>query len=236
MIGFSAQFFYLFCSKIFYQKIAHSQRLILQYATICSNAGFLGLPIIGSLYGAEGTLYASIALIPLRIFMWSAGLSLFTVTDRHSVFRNLLKHPCIIAVWIGFLVMIFPLPEFLSKTVALVGNCTTTTSMLIIGSLLSEIKPSDLWKPSIVWYSFIRLLLIPFLLIFILNLLPVSPLVRNVTVVLSAMPAASTSAILAAKYNQDAAYASQIIFFSTCLSLITLPVIYFLISLLSTVM
>lgn len=51
--------------------------------------------------GSEGLLYASVALIPIRLFMWSAGLALFTATDRKSVVKKLLTHPCMVAVYIG---------------------------------------------------------------------------------------------------------------------------------------
>lgn len=59
-----------------------------------------------ALLGSEGLLYASVALIPIRLFMWSAGLALFTATDRKSVVKKLLTHPCMVAVYIGLVPMI----------------------------------------------------------------------------------------------------------------------------------
>ena len=37
-----------------------AQKKVLQYATMCSNAGFMGNPIIEGLYGAQGLLYGSV--------------------------------------------------------------------------------------------------------------------------------------------------------------------------------
>ena len=226
VISFAAQVFYLLCSKVLFLRIPHAQQMVLRYATICSNAGFLGLPIVGSIYGAEGTLYVSIALIPLRVFMWSSGLSLFTKTDAKSTVKLLLTHPCIIAVFVGFAVLFAPfdLPDFLRATIVSVSNCTTAVSMIIIGGILAEISPRTVVTKSVLYFSFIRLAFIPGVVLIALRLLHVEPLLIGVSVLLSAMPAGSTTAILAAKYGGDAEFASRAIFVSTILSLITIPI------------
>ena len=102
-------FLQLFCAAVSafcYQKLPKKQRMILQYGTVCSNAGFLGNPVAEGLYGSLGLLYASIYLIPQRIVMWSAGVSYFTESpDKKEVLKKVLRHPCIIAVEIGILLM-----------------------------------------------------------------------------------------------------------------------------------
>ncbi len=84
-----------------HNRFDDSKAIILKYATLVSNAGFMGLPIVESIYGQTGLLYASIALIPQRVFMWSAGLSLFAQTDYKNMIKKVAFHPCIIAVYIG---------------------------------------------------------------------------------------------------------------------------------------
>lgn len=74
IVSFVIQLSYSVFNRIFYNRFDDSKVIILKYATIVSNAGFMGLPIVESIYGQTGLLYASIALIPQRIFMWSAGL------------------------------------------------------------------------------------------------------------------------------------------------------------------
>ncbi|SCH98094.1 auxin efflux carrier [uncultured Clostridium sp.] len=71
------QFVCTFLSSTLFQKVNKERRTVLQYATVCSNAGFLGNPVAEGIYGSMGLLYASIYLIPQRIVMWSAGLSYF---------------------------------------------------------------------------------------------------------------------------------------------------------------
>ena len=67
--------------------------------------------------------------------------------------------------------------------------------------------------------------MIPGLVFFGCVLFQVEPLVRSVSVVLAGMPAAATTAILAANYECDDVFAAKIVFMSTLLSLVTVPVL-----------
>lgn len=225
-VSLGVQLFYLLSSRVLYRGAAPGRMACLRYATVCSNAGFLGIPIIGGVYGAMGTLLTSVLLIPQRVVMWSAGLSLFTRTDGMSVLKKLATHPCIVAVAVGFALMLAgnpALPGPLQKALSGASSANTCLSMLVIGSILAGAEHIDLRDRMMWWYTFVRLLLIPLAVFAALSLLPVEPLVRNVMALASGMPAGSTTAILAARYDGDAPFASCLVFASTLLSLITLP-------------
>src|SRR5665647_1714084 len=103
-------------SKFIYRNATKQQLPTLQYGTIASNAAFMGSPIAEGLFGAEGLLYASIYLIPQRIFMWTVGLRCFTKEEGKGVFKKVITHPCIVAVEIGVVIMAFQMkvPEYIS--------------------------------------------------------------------------------------------------------------------------
>lgn len=227
MISFGVQLIYIVVSYLFYTRVPHDKQMVLRYGTICSNVGFIGLPVIGAVYGAIGLYYASLALIPIRVVMWSAGLSLYTKTDGKTIFKTLITHPCIIAVLIGFVVMFSPyeMPVFLKSTISTIGRCTTTVSMLVIGAMLSEISIKSMVNKLILYYSFIRLLVLPFLVFIILKLLCIDSLLIGITVLMTAMPAGSMTAILAAKYNCDAEFASKCVFVTTLFSVVTIQLV-----------
>ena len=74
-----------------------NDKKVLQYATICSNAGILGNPIAEGIFGSMGLLYASIYTIPQRTFMWSIGMTYFTqAPDAKTLIRKVSTHPCIV--------------------------------------------------------------------------------------------------------------------------------------------
>lgn len=221
------QFFCMFLSKYTYNNVEERKRKVLQYATICSNAAFLGLPVVEQIFGLTGVMYASVAMIPQRIVMWSSGLSCFTKHDSFGkVFKRVALHPCIIAVYIGLIQMFLPfdIPTPIAFSIKTIGGCTLTTSMILIGTMLGEITDfHSIFSKLLVKYTFIRLILIPFVSVLICKLGGLDNLSIGVISLLSGMPAGSTTAILASKYDGDYIFASKVIVFSTVLSIVTIP-------------
>lgn len=231
LIAFGVQFFQWGLSKVLYRRVPHGKQMVVRYATICSNSGFMGNPVVQGIYGAEGLMYASLFLIPVRIFMWSAGLSLFTVTSRRDLVKKLLLHPCIIAVYLGIALMLvgYRIPPFLNEGIASLSACTTALAMILIGSILADVSLRALVDRLMLYYSAVRLLLIPLAVLLVLRLFHVSPLLTGIAVLLAGMPAGSTTAILAMQYGCDASYASRCVLFTTLLSLVTLPALTWLV-------
>ncbi len=214
-------------SKFMYQKQPPARRKVLQYGTVCSNAGFMGNPITEGVFGAQGLVYASIFLIPQRIVMWSAGISYFTgEQDRKKTMIKVLTHPCIFAVYIGLILMILPitLPAFVNKTISTISSCTTAMSMILIGTILANVNIKTIISKAVLYFTAIRLVLIPFLVYIGCVLFHVEPIVRGVAVLLAGMPAGSTTAILSAKYNGDYVFGTKCVVFTTLMSMITIPI------------
>lgn len=217
----------LFISGFCYKWVPKRQRMIMQYATLCANSGFLGNPVAEGLFGSLGLLFASIHLIPQRIVTWSAGISYFTESpSKKEVVKKILTHPCIVATEIGMVIMItqFQMPVFLSKTIASLGECTTAVTMLFIGTILAENGARNLVTRLTVIFSVIRLIVIPVGVLLGCILFQVDAVAAGVSVVLAAMPAGGTTAILAAKYHGDEDFAAKCIVFTTVLSIVALPV------------
>lgn len=78
----------LLLGNVLFRRYRAEKASILKYATLVNNSGFLGLPLIESVYGATGLLYASIHIIPNRIMMWTAGISVFTKADMKTKIKK----------------------------------------------------------------------------------------------------------------------------------------------------
>lgn len=221
---------------IFGKKFPEKWQSVLQYGIICSNASFIGLPVLNEIIGSEGVMLGAVALIPQRIFMWSAGLSLFTKSDAKSVVKRIVTHPCIVSVFIGMAVMIIPfdLPAPLSLSISFLGECTTGCSMIVIGAIIaSSEKIIDIKHlPALMYYSAWRLLIIPVIIGAICFAFKIRGEMLLLQVILAGMPAGTTTAIIPSKYGGgDTAFAAELLCTSTLLSVPSIAFLCYLINL-----
>ena len=215
-----------FGGKLF-KKFPKNEKDVMHYGLICSNSSFIGMPVAENIYGSLGVVYVSMFQLPIRITMWTSGLALFTKVDRKSAIKTILVHPCIVSMAIGIIIMIFspPLPGFVTSTIDYLSKCTIPLSMLIIGCILSECSIKEIFDRSAVYFSVIRLVIFPLVIFVILKVLGVDDVLLGVSVIMSGMPAGSTTVILADKYDGDGHYASKVMFVSTLLSMLTIPLL-----------
>jgi len=215
-------------SQVLFRRTGAEQKKVLVYATLISNATFLGIPVVESVYGAAGMPYVAIYLMPLRVALWTVGLAIFA--GGKGGLRTVFLHPCMIATYAGILVMLtdFSPPALVSRLVFTLGNCTTALSMMVVGNILAQVDPRKLVNSLTVYFTFVRLIVIPLLVMGILLLFRPDPLISGVSVILSGMPAGATTSILADKYGADKELASRIVFASTLLSVATAPALVWL--------
>lgn len=224
-------------NKFLYRHYDSDEQISAKYGTMVSNASFVGMPIAQSLYGANGLLYASIYVLPQRFLMWSYGLSLYTKQNDPHKLKKIITHPCVVAIFIGIIVGIcynfgIYLSKGISKTLKAIGGCSTTLCLIIIGTIVSEVEIKELFNKKAILFSFYRLFLIPFVILILTSFLPIDPLSRNVCVLLTSIPAATTTVILAQKYHVNEKFASQLVICSTIFSLVSLPCIMYLLKIL----
>lgn len=118
-----------------------------------------------------------------------------------------------------------------------VGKMTIPLSMILIGSMLADIRLQDMrqyFKNIYVWIAALyKLLIIPlFLLVFLFLNVPF-PLL-TIAVLTAAMPSASTTSVYAQKFGGDTAFSSFAVLLSTLLCIITIPFLYSLLQWLHT--
>lgn len=217
-----------FVSYIFFFKFKKDKQAVLRFTTTFSNTGFMGFPILGSIYGPIGVFYASIFNIPFNIFIWSLGVMLFTGKSDIKTIRKTVINPALIAVIVGVIIFRFSikLPIPVIKSVKMIGDITTPLSMIIIGSMLAEMRIKDIFSDLSIYYgAIIRLVVIPVVIYYALKMFGVDEFIVGICVILEAMPAAVITAIIAEKYEGNAIYASQNVFITTVLSVITIPAV-----------
>lgn len=229
MVAVCVQLVSMLTARFAYFYMKDREKQVYQYGTVCSNAGFMGNPLSQSVFGDTGLLYASIFLIPLRIVMWTAGVSYFSdKADKKQLLKKVLLHPCMIAVYIGmfFLLTQWELPAVVMKTVTYFSNCCTAMTMMYVGTILADVDFRTLFTRHQIYFAVIRLIALPGIVYAFCQLFRIEQLIMGVAVFLTAMPAGSTTSLLAAKYGADEEAAAKSVVFTTALSVVTLSLWY----------
>ena len=218
---------------LLWRRQPDNKRKVLMYASMFSNAGNAGLPVLNLVFGPEGVFYGSMYLIPPRILQWTVGMGFFLKPKKGAFVKNVLLNPMVVVVYIGFVLMAFnwQIPGVFGTAIANLGSMTGPLSMILIGATLAKMKPRALLDPVVLLVSALRLLIFPMAAALALKALGVDQMTMNLCVILLAMPVASNTAAMAERYGGDFVFASACVSVSTLLSVVTVPVITWLIQL-----
>lgn len=205
---------------------------IIKYSVALLNGGFMGFPLAYQIYGSEGMFYATMFHTPNIVFMWTYGVSLLLGKKKiKNRYKFMLLNPGMIGVYIG-LVLYFSqlqLPLFASNLLDLLTNATTVLSMIIIGSKIATIGVKDSFVDKEVYFTtFFRLIASPLLMILILKFLYLDIMIEQIYVIYASLPVAVLMPILAQKYGGDTVFGSKIVVITHLISLITIPIFFWL--------
>ena len=137
---------------------------VYQYAVMFSNVGFMGYPVVQSIFGSDALFYASIFNLPFNLLIMTLGVYLLCRGNKNYDFSiKSFVNPVVVSILIGFILFIFriKLPVFINNTLELLGDLTTPLSMLIIGSMLCESPAKEcFFNKKLYLIVFIRLYLL----------------------------------------------------------------------------
>lgn len=217
--------------KIF--KIKVSRQGVWLLVSTFSNLGFMGFPVIETMYGQEGLFLASFVQIPYGpcFFFFGALMMTKTQTAQGISLRKILLTPVMIAVEIGLVLYFLQIkpPAFVINLLSIVGSMTGPIAMLIIGMALSEFPLINIFNSlSLYQLSFVRLLAVPVTVALALRLLPSTgnALLVPVLVIICAMSGPSNATNMAVTYGGDTDFAAKITALTAILSLVTLPIVF----------
>ena len=227
-------FSYVLGRFVFFRFAGEDQKKVLLFVTLVPNAAFVGNPVIEHIFGFEALTFAAAYHVPMWLCIWIMGAVIFS-KEKINFVKTVL-HPCLLGSYLGLILMISGLspPPLASRLLSSLASCTTPVSMIVVGAVLALLDHRQLFSSLGFYFSAIRLLIMPLLILGILLLIRpflggVDPLVISISVIFSGTPAGITATILADKYNGDRFLASKVVFLSTLASCLTIPALVFLI-------
>lgn len=221
----------LLFTRFLYIKNEKKKQGVLRFVTTFSNVGFMGYPILNNVLGKTSVFYAAIFNMGFNLFLWTIGVRILDKDQKES-FRKVITNPSMIAVFVGIILFITPwnLPLPIKEGIKYLGNTTTPISMIVIGSMLSKVKINDLFSDFSLYYgSFNILILVPLIVLLVMKTFRIDKNLIEICVIIEAMPGATLAPIIINGSGKDASYASKIVFLSTLISMITIPLIIILV-------
>ncbi len=215
-------------SALTFKKRSPAQRGIYHYAITFSNAAFLALPLAESVVGDEGVFYCSCYVAVFNIFAFTYGINQISGKTAKINIKNLFLNPGSISVIIGIpLFLLQPdLPDFVTDVMQRVGACNSPMAMIVFGTFLANCNFKNIFvKKEIYFVSLLRLVIIPVVMLFVFKCIGISGNIMTALTISAAAPVATNTAMYAAKYDNDTALSSELVGQTSVFSIITMPVI-----------
>lgn len=197
-----------------------------RFSAIYSNCGFMGIPLVSSLFGMEGVFYLTAFITVFNIVVWTHGVVLISGERDMKKVVKVFYSPTMIAIALGLVTFFLRirLPSVPAKAVNYIAELNTPLAMIVSGVTIADTKVVRLLKkPSVYYVVFLRLLLIPFIISALIAIPDVSEKVRMTVVVAAAAPPAAMCTLQCIRYGKNSLYSSEIFAFGTILSVATLP-------------
>ncbi|HCH35123.1 MAG: hypothetical protein CL777_03015 [Chloroflexi bacterium] len=193
-----------------------------------ANAGNMGLPIAYLAFGEEGLAVAILIFVAQGSLSWPLGIYL-AARGRTKGWQPLIKAikvPTLYAVPLALIIRAFgwDLPQTFDTTISLMADATIPAMLLVLGYQLAQGIQLDK-ALSLGSALFTRLVLGAIISIGLAELFGLDGTARNTVVVVSAMPTAVFTTILATEFQAMPRFVASAVVTSTLASLITLTVL-----------
>lgn len=205
---------------------------VYRYIFIFSNIGFMGYPVVQALLGTGAIFYVSIFALFFNIVVFTMGIWLIGgEKGRFRVTPKMLCEPAILASVAAYVIYLTGLrvPTVVADIVSYTGDLTSPLSMIVLGCSLAQIPVGSIFRNGKVYgLLLLKMVAVPLLAYACLHPLVKNQMVLCMVVVMLSMPVATNATMMALEYGGDQNTASSSVFVSTLLSLITIPVIMWL--------
>ena len=231
LTAFAVHILFIVFTEIF-RKVTDLS-VIEQLTLIYTNAGILVIPLVESLLGSEYVIYSSGFIAVQQILLWTHCRGKLCGDGSGIQWKKLILNINVLSMLAGGLLFALQihLPELLGDTMETTGGMIGPMGMLLAGMLLADTSLRKVFARGKNYIpAVLRLLVFPALLLLLFKLTGISSMIsdgKNILLVVflaCATPACATVTSMAQLYGGDAQYSSVLYALTTVLSIVTMPV------------
>ena len=210
-------------------RVKRDLRGMYSFMLTYSNVGFIGYPVVASIFGSDAVFYACILNVfnTITVFIW--GVMFISGENLKDGFRfRLFISPAMIATYISVIIVVLNLhtPKAIAMPLSILGNMTVPSSLIVIGAALAEIPTRKMaGTPHIFMMCFLKLLVLPLLVYYAMIMIGIDTRISSINMILIAMPVASFGTMFCMQMGKDETTMSQGTFWTTLLSVVSIPLL-----------
>lgn len=201
---------------------------IYQAMAMFGNVGFMGIPIITSIFPENGILYVSVFTVIDQFMLWTVGVRLLTPSGKGKFNPWKLVNPATVAIFAAlFLVLTgIKLPQILDTGLQKIGSTASPLAMIYVGGVFACMDIRKYLK-EVALYGIVvvKMLLIPIIMYGILRFFPISEEIHLTMSLIAGMPVMTSVVMMANSAGSDGDYALGGVFITTICGILTLPLI-----------
>jgi malate permease and related proteins len=180
-------------------------------------------PIVSLAYGPAGLFVATLYYIPNFLTISSLGVFVAAGKSWRENLIAVLKVPAVYAAVLALLLNLYHInvPPLIVKPLDFIGSMVTPAVVLTLGYSLSRVKITSI--PTTLLASLVRLgggLAIGLLVVYLFQMTGIT---RTVVILMSSMPAAVNTYLMAVKYKNEAEVVASVVLVTTLASLVMIP-------------
>lgn len=195
------------------------------------NIGFMGIPIISSIYPDKGMLYIAVFTIIDQTVLWTLGVKLTTPGGKGSFDPKKMVNPCTVAIVAAVLLVVtgISLPSLLGTALEKIGATATPLAMIYLGGVFAcmDIR-RYIGVREFYGIVAVKMVVFPVLFYLLLGLFPIPDSIHLTMALLAAMPAMSSIVMMAKASGSEGDYAMGGIFVTTVCGIITIPAVFWI--------
>lgn len=232
--------FFLLSALLIKNKEDEKRKGMARFCMVFSNNGFLGIPLAKAVFGDSPVVtYLIILNIITNVLMFTLGVYLISGDKKLMSVKKALLNPVLIAFVIGIVLNLVKVTGWVPEIGTFAGhfsNIVTPISMTILGMKMAEIKFLKLFSKWTMYYvSAIKLILMPALALAVSLFFRLFFTVDNEIIlgcfIAFAMPTAGLASAFSDRYEGDTENAVINTLGTTMFSIITIPILYWLLCL-----
>ena len=218
------------------------QKSIYRLMTMFSNVGFMGIPVIRSIFGNGAMIYVAFYILAYNIMLYTYGMYLARKSGEEFLgqhnssetkgFLHRMINPGVIAALVAVIIFAadITLPVAVGSFCDYMGNTTIPLSMVLIGVSMAQANMREVFTDWRIYvFVLLRMILLPIVMVFLLDgivrSLSISQVVLGVFIVELGMPVGSIITLMTREQGGDVTYCTKGVVLSTLASIVTIPLI-----------